>query len=416
MEEIIDILKNMASTGQPPQEGCSKLGVGYDSEFAKLKKEYIEDQFQKGKSTEKFVVGPYGAGKTHFLRQFIEVSKVCGCATAEIQLSKAIDITKQLTVYKEVVNCLKVPGQNKFGMEELLRCCIDEVNRKSPDPNSGSFFIDTWIAGLAASDLAEPRYKRVLILTIKAFVDSHNELSDAGIRWLEGDVSNRHICKILNGESPIPSVEQNLFGQKALFCLCQFIRYSGFKGTIVAYDQADEAVDVGKKKKDQILSMLRTESDARRQLTNNNASAFFMYAFTPPIIQDMNHYPALLSRIQEPDPRHNFFDGNVYSPIIDLQQPYQQKDTSLIFLQKIGERLVYLFYKTYGKKIEKSREDLLRECYGWADEIDAKDQSIQKRRDMVKLTCSRLIQLYETSEGTPQSYPNVIMSSMEDEV
>lgn len=416
MEEIIDVLKHMASTGQPPQEGCSKLGVGYDNALGMLTKEYIEDQLPKGKSAEKFVVGPYGAGKTHFLRQFSEMAIASGCAAAEIQLSKAIDITKQLIVYKEVVSCLKVPGQDQFGMKSLLRSCIDAVRRKSPDPNSSHLLIDSWIAGLEDTDFAENKFKRVLLLTLKAFVDSHDEILDAGIRWLEGDVSNKHICKILNQESAITAAEQNLFGHKALFCLCQFIRYSGFNGTLIAYDEAEEAVDVGKKKKGQILSMLRTESDARKHANNKNASAFFMYAFTPPIIQDMNNYPALQQRIAEPDPKHKFFDGNVHSPIIDLQQPYQEKDASLMFLQKIGERLLTLFYEAYGDKIEKSREDLLRECYEWADEIDVRDQSIEKRRDMVKLTCSRLIELYEKGKGIQLASPSATETSMEDEV
>jgi len=416
MEEFIDVLKHMASTGQPPQEGCSKLGVGYDNALEMLKKEYIEDQFFKGKSAEKFVVGPYGAGKTHFLRQFSEIAGASGCATAEVQLSKAIDITKLLLVYKEIVSCLKVPGQERFGMKPLLRSCIDAVMKKSPNPESSHLLIASWIAGLADTDFAEERYKRVLLLTLQALIDSHDEIIDAGIRWLQGEVDNKSICKILNQETAISKTEQDLFGHKATFCLCQFVKYSGFSGTLIAYDEAEEAVDVGKKKKGQILSMLRTESDAKKHVTNKNASTFFLYAFTPPIIQDMNNYPALQQRIAEPDPKYKFFDGNVHSPLIDLQQPYQEKNASLIFLQKIGERLVTLFYEAYGGTIEKSREDLLRDCYEWADEIDIQDQSIEKRRDMVKLTCSRLIQIYNKGRGVEMGSSIAQDTTMEDEV
>lgn len=395
MQEIIDIVKDMASTGQPPLEGCSLFDVGYGKSIERLKKEYIESQFRQGKSGEKFLVGPYGAGKTHFIRQFNEIASSAGCATAEIQLSKAIDITKQLLVYKEIVASLRVPNQKLFGMKGILNGCIDYVREKSPDQEAQNVFLDYWVKGLEDLNFADLRYKRVMIRTVKALIEGNESVGEDGIRWLEGEVTNKNICRTLN-ETTVTVNEQTLFGHKAIFALCQFIKYCGFSGTIIAYDEAEQTTDVGKKKRDSILSMLRTESDARRQLNNLGASSLFFYAFTPDVIQEMYKYPALQQRMSEPDPKYKFFDGNIHSPIIDLQQPYDNKGASLVFLQKIGERLVNLFFDSYSPNLPIGRDNLLSECYEWAEEIDGQDQSIEKRRSMVKLVCSRLVDFYET--------------------
>lgn len=393
MVDILDMLKQMAPTGQPPTEGCRLFGVGHDEAFKKLKDEFIDGQLSRGYSAEKFVVGPYGSGKTHFLRQFAELAQEAGCATCEIRLSKDIDIRKQLLVYREIVANLLAPEQRTPGVRLLLETCVRNLQRQLPDVESSSSFLDGWISGLDAVDFADARFKRVVIKTLKAMVAQEDAVIDSGILWLEGDVANRTVCKSLN-ETPITSGEHDRYGRKAIFSICQLVKISGFKGTIIAYDEAEQAANVGKKKRDEILSMLRSEADA---ITNiRNASVFLLYAFTPDVVQEMNKYPALQQRISEPNPKYRFFDGNVHSPIIDLQQPHdREKTSSLLFLQQIGERLVNLFFDAYGGRLNIKREDLLKACYEWADEIDAKDQSIQKRRDMIKLTCSNLLALYD---------------------
>ncbi len=229
--------------------------------------------------------------------------------------------------------------------------------------------------------------------TLKALSTDDDDVVERGAMWLEGDVVNKAVCKTL-GESPITASEQNRFGRKAIFSLCQFLKAAGFQGTVLSFDEAEQAADVGKKKRDDILSMLRSESDAIQNV--RGASIFLLYAFTPDVIKEMNKYPGLQQRISEPNPKHRFFDGNVHSPIIDLQQPYEnEKDTSLLFLHKIGERLVNLFCDAHGDRLSLDSREMLKASYEWADEIDSKDQSIQKRRDMVKLTCSKLLEIYD---------------------
>ncbi len=155
MIDIVDILRHMAPTGQPPVEGCSVFGVGYEDGFENLKREYIKEQFNKGNSAEKFVVGPYGSGKTHFLRQFSEIAGSEGCATCEVQLSKDIDLTKQLLVYREVVSNLSLPGMPRSGVRSFLEQCMKHVRSGSPDPEAAEHFLTGWIEGLEGVDFSD---------------------------------------------------------------------------------------------------------------------------------------------------------------------------------------------------------------------------------------------------------------------
>ena len=78
--DYIALMESMIGTGQPPVEACSDFGVGYEEAFSRLKKTYLERFFKRGQSAEKFIVGPYGSGKTHFVRQLLEVAEDSACA------------------------------------------------------------------------------------------------------------------------------------------------------------------------------------------------------------------------------------------------------------------------------------------------------------------------------------------------
>jgi hypothetical protein len=92
-EQLTRIFRRLASNGTAPEEGCELFGVGYDDAFKRLIGEYVEDALPAGESAEKFVIGPYGSGKTHFLRHFMTLARERGCVISEIQLNKKIDYT-----------------------------------------------------------------------------------------------------------------------------------------------------------------------------------------------------------------------------------------------------------------------------------------------------------------------------------
>lgn len=413
--DLIEIFQDMASTGQPPLQGCVDLGVGYEDAFQRLEHTYMSGFFKRGKSAEKFVVGPYGSGKTHFLRQTLEIARKNNCASAEVQLSRNIDIAKILIVYKEVAREIAVPGQKRKGIEGLLKAYYDNVLLQDNDPEISDEFVRSAIAALEDVAFEHDEFRRVLIRTLKAIVRGEKDIIDAGCQWLSGEVADKDVAKVLK-ISTITATEQDAFGRRAMFSLCQFIKAAGYNGTVIGFDEAEQAANVPAKQLNKILSMARSEIDAITRL--QGGAVLIFYAFTPDVIQEMQRYPALQQRLAEPDPNRRFFDGNDYSPQIDLAQPFQVNNSkSLIILQRIGERLVNLIFETYQVEMQAfDKNQILKASHDWADEIDARNASISNRRDMVRLTCSRLLHMYHTGSLEEFAEPPDLSHAGDEEV
>ena len=72
--DLIGMVERIAEQGTAPEVGCSLFGTGYDLAFEKLEQIYLNRAFERGRSSEKYVVGAYGSGKTHFLRKTARAS------------------------------------------------------------------------------------------------------------------------------------------------------------------------------------------------------------------------------------------------------------------------------------------------------------------------------------------------------
>lgn len=391
--DILEIFEEMITTGQPPSDNCSLLGVGYDEAFNRLEKVYLVRGFQKGRSAEKFIIGPYGSGKTHFLRQLLEISRKLDCVTAEVPLSRDVDISKPLLVYKEVVRELKAPDQDKKGLKNLLKDIIKKMGSEIDDPELRKEYLLNRID--AFEDFEEDQFRKVVIKTLKAYLRDESEIYEDGCRWLSGEINDRLIAQNL-GVGKISSAEQDGYGRRALFSLCQLIKCTNYRGTVIGFDEAEQAINVPKKKVQRILSMARAEIDSISRV--KNAAVLVVYALTPDVVQEMQAYPALQQRLSEPDPENRFFDGNTYSPRIELDQT---KLNSLELLERISEHLIRLFYQEYESKASEPRDDILVVSRDWAEEISAKSPSISNRREIVKLTCSRLLKLIDEDINLP---------------
>src|SRR5689334_22938957 len=126
-DHLLGMFEGLASLGTAPPEGCSLFGAGYDTAFAQLRQKFLIDWFDRGSSAEKFVVGPFGAGKTHFLRQLMEIARDLDCVTAEVALNKNIDFTNGLVVYEEIACQLRAPGDDVRGLRAVLLHALRRV-------------------------------------------------------------------------------------------------------------------------------------------------------------------------------------------------------------------------------------------------------------------------------------------------
>ncbi|NLY42551.1 MAG: DUF2791 family P-loop domain-containing protein [Clostridiaceae bacterium] len=388
-ETFISMLERMATYGTAPEEGCSVFGVGYENAFSRLKSKYLVEQFKRGMSSEKFVVGPFGSGKTHFLRHFMEIARDMNCVTAEVILNKDIDFTKSLIVYSEVVREIRTPLYREHGIRVLLQAALDKARYQVNDTYMQDIIVNAWVSGLDKVDFKYKTFGKIVKKALLAKLNDDDVVFDSCCRWLEGDINDKSLSKELS-ISKIDTSSNNLYAKLMMLSLFQFIRQAGFNGTVVCFDEAEQGLSVDKKKTEKILSMLQAGINAIADL--RDGSALLMYAFTPDLVDKMKTFAALQQRISSP-PGRSFIDGNVLAPLIDLtiRDPLQD-------LQNIGRKLVSVFFDIFDDEVEISKEELLDYVNKIALDILEKEVSSSNRRDMVKNVCSVLLGILETGK------------------
>jgi hypothetical protein len=385
--DIIHMLEQMAEHGHAPKEGCNLFGVGYEEAFDRLKEKYLINRFARGGSGEKFVVGPFGSGKTHFLRQLLEIARSLGCVTSEVALNKDFDVTESLLTYREIVREVRPPSGSEHGMRGLLVAAVEQIRSMADDVSASQALVQAWIAGLDKADFKLETFGKVAKRSLQAYLAGDETTFESGCRWLGGYVGDRALCRELS-VSPVPRSEEKLHGRRALLSLVQFIRHARFRGTVIGFDEAEQGFAVDKRKMDRILSMLQSGINAIVDL--EGGSALIVYALTPDIVEEMEKFPALQQRVADPVVGRGFFDGETLAPKIDLTR----RGDPVRELKAIGRRLVELLYDQADRPIAVAKDAALAEVDRVAEDVASKDIRSSNRRTMVKRTCSMLLRLY----------------------
>jgi len=398
--DIYGVLEHLASLGTAPLDGCTALGVGYEDAFARLERMYLEQGFARGRSAEKFVIGPFGSGKTHFLRQLMEAARARMCVTAEVALSKDVDFTRTLMVYTEVVRGIRAPESASTGIRTLLRSALARVRNQAPAGRM-AVFTRAWIDGIAAADYPLPAFGRVVRRALDAHDSDDDADFEAACRWLDGEVADRALAARLD-VSLVQRADENLHGKRALLSLFRFVRAAGYHGTVITFDEAEQGLGVDRKKMNRILSMLQSQINAVADL--RDGSALIVYALTPNLANEMEQFAALQQRVADPAPGMGFFDGNTRAVRIDLTL----RPDPVHELAAIGTRLCDLLYAVYGDRLAASLEEAYAAIWHVAAAVDLNDASSSSRRTMVKATSALLLNLYDTGTLDPAMVARVI--------
>lgn len=391
---LFDILEPLAENGTAPARGCSTFGVGYNDTFDQLCKVYVDGQFKRGKSAEKFVIGPFGSGKSHFLRHFMEIAETKNCVTAEVALSKDVDFTKSLLVYKEVAREIGFRGEKVRGISAFLEKCVEKIMDDFVDsPDEAEEMTRSVIKALDRQSFKDNSFGRAAQQALQASIDNDQEKFQQLSRWLGGEVGEAALARQL-GFSRIAKAEEARYGLHALLSLCQLARHVGFRGTVICFDEAEQGFDVGKKQKDKILSMLKSSIDASQDV--EGGSLLMLYAVTPDIVEEMMDFAALQQRIEDPAEGRGFFDGNAWAPKIDLTESPSRSDDPVKELSDIGTALVNLLYDCSGEEIEIDRAETIEHVKEVARQVAETDVTLSNRRSMVKQVATELLHLHET--------------------
>jgi hypothetical protein len=372
----------LASHGHAPVAGCSLLGVGYEDAYQTLMRHYVDQRFASGLSAEKLVVGPFGSGKTHFLRQMMEMSAQAGAVTSEVKLNKDIDFTKRLVLYKEIAEEIRAPNQSVHGMGGLIQAMAENVRSKVP-AQAADAGLEAWTNGITSADLKLDAFSRVTQRAFESLRSGDDVMFESAVRWLAGDISDRQLAKVL----PISAVgpaEQNRCASQMLLSLFQLVRHAGYLGTVVCLDEAEQGLAVDRKHMDRILSMLKSDVDAISDL--EGGSALDLYAVTPDIRESMDRLPALQQRFADPG-GVGFFSGNYLAAVIDLTFRSDPAE----HLVKMARRLVEVFAVQRLLPDGVDLPSAIETAERMATEVAARDQSSSSRRELVKTVCAYLL-------------------------
>lgn len=386
-ELLLANLERMASYGTAPENGCSSFGVGYEEAFSTLKDIYISSQgpisarFDRGESSWKLIVGPFGSGKTHFIRQLMEIAREQNCATAEIALNKQLSFTDTLSVYSEVVRELRVPGLGLRGILPLLRKSVSELSASYASSPHRDDLVAAWIGAITELSFPHSGFAKVAARAMAALVREDARTLDMCQRWLEGDVCDSTLAKELEVRK-IERGETAREGVRMMLSLFPLIRHCGYRGTVVCFDEAEQGLTVAKSKMAAVLSGLMSSIEA---ITNaEGASAMVVYAVTPDLRDQLMKFPALQSRLDGHDGQ-TFLDGNHYSPIIDLRS-----GASADQLLAIGSRLLTVCSDALPGPWTAERPELEARMVELALSISEDNASSGSRRTMAQ-AASRVI-------------------------
>jgi len=270
----------------------------------------------------------------------------------------------------------------------LLLESVERMAQEAGDIEIGEVLINSWIKGLPLADFKETKFARIAGMALEAYRNGEEPIFEAACRWLSGEADDAFLAKQLS-ISPIRRAERAGFGRRMLLSLCQFVRYAGFVGTVVVFDESEQGLAKDGKQREKILSMLQSGVNAFADL--QNGSALIIYGLTPDISEKFDSFAALQQRLADPIPGKDFFAGSTLSPKIDLkwrEDPYEG-------LKRMGCKFVDMLYDANGDRLIVPRGDAYDFVETIARDVYDNDSTSGNRRNMAKRTAALLINLYE---------------------
>lgn len=393
---IIEVIQHIAQYGQPPASGIRLFSAGYEEVFNLLEENILDNLvIERGNGVEKYIVGNYGTGKTHFLRQVQEIAMEKGLFTSEVHLNRDVNHLNSLMIYREFAETINHRDQESRGIRHLIRLCVkkmeEDAERVIVNGNIEELLLERVNNIKNNVDLGDGRYKKVLCIAIEASILDQDDRFSNACSWLEGNFADTRISRMLN-IARVESRELNIFCQKAILSLCKFLKLCGFAGTVICYDEAELTMNLKQRDFNKILDALRQLLD--RTVTEEGVGLLRLYAFTPDVIERMMLYPALQQRISDPDHNRGFTEGNPLSPQINLEKPFDTIQRTQDNFRDIGYKMVDLFCNEYKDKMDINCNDV-REIVDTCIREFA-NPTITARREYMRKLCSRLYEVYRT--------------------
>jgi len=360
--------------GVVPNRGLEHIMVGRKEEATQILKDL--ETVKDGASLIKFIIGPFGSGKT-FLQALIQqvafsekfvVGKVDFDANRRLYGSEG----KAVATYSEMMKNLSVatcPDGNALPM--ILDQWISDVQTKTmQEKGYGSVAYDNpkFIIDVE-QEIAETANKmdrlvggfdfvRVLMQYFKGFVEDNNSLQRSALRWLRGEYSTKTEAR---GDLGVRAIIDDTNFYDYIKVIAQFVRQIGYSGLVVNFDEAINLYKIAhpQSRDKNYETILKIFNDT---LQGNISGLYIIFSGTPEFLEDerrgLYSYEAIKRRLVL-----NKFESNEFrdlsQPVIKLT-PLKQEELYLL-LKHLVE--IHALHYDYEPKVngEEIRSFIIRE-------------------------------------------------------
>lgn len=232
-----DTIISALRAGVVPRIGLQHIQVGRQREIEALLQDI--ERIGSGGSSIRFVIGPYGAGKTFFLflvRQIALQRKLAVCQ-ADLAPDRRIHATggQARGLYAELVRSLATRTAPDGG---ALRNILESYIQKTAERAAGNGSAIEVAIKEGLGDLREMvggyDFATVVAAYARGYEEGNDDLQNAALRWLRGEYSTKTEARADLGVRTI--IDDAAF-YDGLRLLARFTRLAGFGGLLVCLDE-----------------------------------------------------------------------------------------------------------------------------------------------------------------------------------
>ncbi len=387
--DAYEVLARLGEHGTPPDaDAALRMSVGLDETLERFRLETLP--FVCGGGAEiRFCYGPYGRGKTHFLKSLQAQARMEGFVTAYIDCkAEQAPFASLVDTYRLIAQRASPPDDDgDEGIEAVIR---SSLSRQQPTVSV--------LQSVKQEDRLDLGFRNLVIAYLQATAGEEYGLMEKLGSVLRASISHRlSISDMYRVHRDLPRPIGKLSARNAslwirsLAALPLALNYPGF---LILFDETEKSNHVAKfsiRKQQQHLANIRNLVD--HVATGMFSGCVFCFAVVEEFKElAAQHLEALAQRIEriyseEVNPRA------VWTSLDELTNPSPEKPD---FFRILGDKVVEIAREA---GLNKSKVAKLRlELHNMADS-SAQDISMGAVREFVKSAAAKAMQLINASRG-----------------
>lgn len=352
--------------------------VGFGPWIDRIAKRYLHGLCRRSAHF-KLALAPYGGGKTHFLVALGLQALQENFAVAYVPCGDGVSPDSPLSVYRELVGNLQLPGNNDTGIQPLLAATVrakrEQITRHGAPDVDAAFQMS--VTAISRTSYPENAFGRVIAAALGSIDDGGSENGDAAIRWLQGDIDTltREEMQDLR-VARVYARDRNRFGWDLMLSLVKFLPLAGVHGLVLLLDEVESLLQGRRIAAEQrILAAMRVLLD-RPDGVPGGVPLLGVFSATENVLEGIRPYPALVQRLAVRGA--TFGEGNDFAPQLALDSVLDQCQ----MLTEIGERLLEVGRVATGYEFDQDLQR--RNARGLAQVAFERDLDVDARRLFVK--------------------------------